>query len=118
MDNLPCDGRNYGRKNASLPGFWTGAARRATNDLPLVGAPSGRAVHRMCEPQGWHSYGNGATFVRQLSGSASELDMGLTEAMVRFAVRNGHARTVEDVLARRWRALSSTRGAHKAWLHA
>ena len=31
--------------------------------------------------------------------------MGLTEAMVRFAVRNEYARTVEDVLARRWRAL-------------
>ena len=77
----------------------------ATNDLPLVGAPSGRAVHRMCDPQGWHSYGSDAAFVRQLPGSASELDMGLTEAMVRFAVRNEYARTVEDVLARRWRAL-------------
>jgi glycerol-3-phosphate dehydrogenase len=31
--------------------------------------------------------------------------MNLTEAMVRFAVRNEYARTVEDVLARRWRAL-------------
>jgi glycerol-3-phosphate dehydrogenase len=31
--------------------------------------------------------------------------MGLTEAMVRHAVRSEHALTVEDVLARRWRAL-------------
>jgi glycerol-3-phosphate dehydrogenase len=31
--------------------------------------------------------------------------MGLTEAMVRHAARAEHAMTVEDVLARRWRAL-------------
>jgi len=31
--------------------------------------------------------------------------MGLTEAMVRYAVRHEWALTVEDVLARRWRAL-------------
>jgi glycerol-3-phosphate dehydrogenase len=31
--------------------------------------------------------------------------MGLTEGMVRYAVRHEHACTVEDVLARRWRAL-------------
>ncbi|AVO40800.1 glycerol-3-phosphate dehydrogenase/oxidase [Simplicispira suum] len=77
----------------------------ATNDLPLVGAPAGRVVHRMCDAPGWHSYGSDAAFVRQLPGVAAELDMGLTEAMVRFAVRNEYARTVEDVLARRWRAL-------------
>jgi glycerol-3-phosphate dehydrogenase len=31
--------------------------------------------------------------------------MGLSEAMVRYAVRSEYAHTVEDVLARRWRAL-------------
>ena len=31
--------------------------------------------------------------------------MGLTEAMVRFAARHEQAWTVEDMLARRWRAL-------------
>jgi glycerol-3-phosphate dehydrogenase len=31
--------------------------------------------------------------------------MGLTEAMVRFAARHEWALTVEDMLARRWRAL-------------
>ena len=34
-----------------------------------------------------------------------ELGMGLTEAMVRHAVRAEYACTVEDVLARRWRSL-------------
>ncbi|MCO5103278.1 MAG: glycerol-3-phosphate dehydrogenase/oxidase [Burkholderiaceae bacterium] len=77
----------------------------ATNHLPLVGAPSTPVVHRMCDAPGWHSYGSEEAFVRQLPGADAELDMGLTEAMVRFAVRNEYARTVEDVLARRWRAL-------------
>ncbi|RID98694.1 glycerol-3-phosphate dehydrogenase/oxidase [Simplicispira hankyongi] len=77
----------------------------ATNDFPLVGAETGYARHRLCEAPGWHSYGSEAAFIRQLPGAGVVLGMNLTEAMVRFAVRNEYARTVEDVLARRWRAL-------------
>ena len=43
--------------------------------------------------------------MQNLPGAQRELASGLTEAMVRFAVRNEHARTVEDVLARRSRCL-------------
>ncbi len=77
----------------------------ATNHLPLVGAEPGRAKHRMCDAPGLHSYGSDAAFVQALTGAEVELGMNLTEAMVRFAVRYEYARTVEDVLARRWRAL-------------
>ena len=40
-----------------------------------------------------------------LPGAHHGIGLGLTEAMVRFAVRHEYACTVEDVLARRWRAL-------------
>lgn len=76
-----------------------------TTHLPLVGTPSEPVRHRMCDAQGWHSYGAEAGFVRGLPGAGRDLGGGLTEAMVRFAVRHEYARTVEDVLARRWRML-------------
>ena len=76
-----------------------------TNHLPLVGAEPGHTKHQMCDAPGWHSYGSDADFVRSLAGASVEMGMNLTESMVRFAVRNEYARTVEDVLARRWRAL-------------
>ena len=40
-----------------------------------------------------------------MPGAERELGMGLTEGMVRFAARHEWAWTVEDMLARRWRAL-------------
>jgi glycerol-3-phosphate dehydrogenase len=57
------------------------------------------------EPQGLHSYGSEQGEVRELPGATRLLGGGLTEAMVRFAARREYARTVEDVLARRWRLL-------------
>lgn len=51
------------------------------------------------------SYGAEAASVRALPGATRLLGGGLTEAMVRFAVRHEYARTVEDVLARRIRLL-------------
>ena len=54
---------------------------------------------------GLHLYGADAPHVAMLPGSKSELAPGLTEAMVRFAAREEHARSVEDVLARRSRLL-------------
>lgn len=77
-----------------------------TVDLPLVGA-AGSAVPQasLAQPQGGHSYGGERLFVEGLPGAQRQLGGGLTEAMVRFAARYEYARTVEDVLARRWRLL-------------
>ena len=80
-----------------------------TVQLALVGAPAGPVPQRLCDAQGWHSYGTEAPAVRSLAGADNDLGgdvkTGLTEAMVRFAARYEYARTVEDVLARRWRTL-------------
>ena len=77
-----------------------------TTDLPLVGAQTGRNVdHPMYEPPGIKAYGDESDFIAQLPGAERALGGGLTEAMVRFAVRYEYARTVEDVLARRSRLL-------------
>ena len=70
----------------------------------LVGAPL-RATVPMHAPPGWHLYGAEADRVRALPGAEQRLGLGLCAAMVRFAVRCEYAHTVEDVLARRWRAL-------------
>ena len=77
-----------------------------TTDLRLIGGeglPARRP--RISEAQGLHSYGSEAGAVTALAGADNELGGGLTEAMVRFAAREEYARTVEDVLARRWRLL-------------
>ena len=54
---------------------------------------------------GIHLYGSERANVAACPGHERPLGMGLTEAMVRYAVRYEHAHTVEDVLARRWRTL-------------
>ncbi|MDD2925355.1 glycerol-3-phosphate dehydrogenase/oxidase [Rhodoferax sp.] len=77
-----------------------------TQALRLVGADEGQAAVRpIHEAPGWHSYGSEQNFIRALPGATQELCPGLTEAMVRFAVRHEYALTVEDVLARRSRLL-------------
>jgi len=77
-----------------------------TADLVLVGGDGPATSRRpLSEPQGLHSYGSEQDAVRALPGSDRLLGGGLTEAMVRFAARREYARTVEDVLARRWRLL-------------
>ena len=77
-----------------------------TANLVLIGG-AGPAIGRrpLSEPQGLHSYGSEQQEVRSLPGSERLLGGGLSEAMVRFAARREYARTVEDVLARRWRLL-------------
>jgi len=70
----------------------------------LVGAPVSATVPIHAAP-GWHLYGADAERVRALPGADQHLGLGLHAAMVRFAVRSEYALTVEDVLARRWRAL-------------
>jgi glycerol-3-phosphate dehydrogenase len=80
--------------------------RGVTANLTLLGG-NGPAGPRpaLSEPQGLHSYGSEAAAVLELEGTDRDLGGGLTEAMVRFAARAEYARTVEDVLARRWRLL-------------
>ena len=77
-----------------------------TAHLRLVGAgQDGAAQAPISLPPGLHSYGDEQAIVGDMPGAGSELAPGLTEAMVRFAVRHEYARCVEDVLARRSRLL-------------
>lgn len=72
----------------------------------LVGAPeAGQAVVPIHRPPGAHLYGSEWAQVQACPGADRFLGLGLSEAMVRHAVRSEYAATVEDVLARRWRAL-------------
>jgi len=77
-----------------------------TADFLLVGAPASSlpGVSLAAAP-GLHSYGTEAQWVQNLPGADREISPGLTEAMLRFAVRHEYACTVEDVLARRSRLL-------------
>ncbi len=75
-----------------------------TAQLRLLGAGANASVS-MSQPQGPHTYGNEWPQVLATEGAGDDLGGGLTAAMVRFAVRHEYARTVEDVLARRWRLL-------------
>ena len=79
-------------------------AAGVTASLALVGAPA-RADRPLSEAPGLHLYGTEAAAVQSLPGADRELAPGLSEAMVRFAVRREYARSVEDVLARRSRLL-------------
>jgi glycerol-3-phosphate dehydrogenase len=78
-----------------------------TTRLRLVGAdlPPDPAAISLAAPPGLHLYGSEAPAVQALPGASRMLGAGLTEAMVRFAVRREWARSVEDMLARRWRLL-------------
>jgi glycerol-3-phosphate dehydrogenase len=77
-----------------------------TANLLLIGAEGLTGDRpRISDPQGLHSYGNEEAAVASMPGGRHELGAGLTEGMVRFAARHEFARTVEDVLARRWRLL-------------
>jgi glycerol-3-phosphate dehydrogenase len=83
-------------------------AAGVTATLPLAGAPAAgalRSLHPLSEAPGLHLYGTDARRVQALPGADRALAPGLTEAMVRFAVRVEYARSVEDVLARRSRLL-------------
>ena len=75
----------------------------ATSHLKLVGAHN--SGHTISEAPGPHLYGSEAASLESLPGASRELGGGLTEAMVRFAARHEYARTVEDMLARRFRLL-------------
>jgi len=80
----------------------------ATAWLPLIGAPK-KSGESLTQSPGEHLYGTEVQALHALPGADRwlwrESDGGLSEAMVRFAVREEMARTVEDVLARRCRLL-------------
>jgi glycerol-3-phosphate dehydrogenase len=76
-----------------------------TESHVLVGAGGHGPRPALYQAPGLHLYGDEASVVTALPGADRELGLGLTEAMVRFAAQSEHAHTVEDVLARRWRAL-------------
>lgn len=82
-------------RNAGAPPCATlkGATRPSSSPVSLTA------------PQGMHLYGDEQALVAALPGADIWLLPGLSEAMVRFAVRCEFARMVEDVLARRSRAL-------------
>ena len=72
----------------------------------LYGAPeAGQASVPISGAPGPHLYGSAWPEVCACPGQTHELGMGLSAAMVRHAVRHEYACSVEDVLARRWRAL-------------
>ena len=70
-----------------------GATSATTSSTPVYNDP------------GLHLFGTEGMAVQACPGARHDLGMGLTEAMVRYAVRHEYAETVEDVLARRWRSL-------------
>lgn len=74
----------------------------------LVGACAGPHVSRGVQggpAATQYLYGAELPWLERLPGASLELCPGLTEAMVRFAVKYEYALTVEDVLARRSRLL-------------
>jgi glycerol-3-phosphate dehydrogenase len=92
------------RRYNDLPAASQGPGKTAHHTL--VGAPAaGQQVQPISQSPGLHLWGTEAPQVLALPGAQHDLGMGLTEAMVRFAARHEWALTVEDMLARRWRAL-------------
>lgn len=80
-------------------------APTVTKTLPLVGTPTDGKKRQLHAYADLSSYGSEAVWVHNLPGNDVEILPGLTEAMVRFAIRYEYARTVEDILARRSRWL-------------
>ncbi|MEI6617747.1 MAG: glycerol-3-phosphate dehydrogenase/oxidase [Betaproteobacteria bacterium] len=77
-----------------------------TQDARLLGAQKAQSgVTSLSAPEGMHSYGDEKAAVAAMPGAQRWISPGLSEAMVRFAVRYEYALTVEDVLARRSRLL-------------
>ena len=68
---------------------------------PTVGAPA----TSLQDAPGLHLLGSMADAVATLPGHDVSLGLGLTESLVRYCARHEWAVTVEDMLARRWRAL-------------
>ena len=65
----------------------------------------GAQPHSLTDSPGLHLYGGLSAEVEKYDGASDDIGLGMTAAMVRYAVHQEFAMTVEDVLARRWRAL-------------
>lgn len=76
----------------------------ATDSMRLHGAPKSQSIS-ITQAPGEHLFGTDIDRIRVIEGFDQELGMGLNEAMVRFSAREEFTVTVEDMLARRWRAL-------------
>lgn len=77
-----------------------------TESHRLAGAPAaGVAPVSLQDAPGLHLLGTAAAVVASLPGHDAPLGLGLTESLVRYCARHEWAITVEDMLARRWRAL-------------
>lgn len=101
--SIAADVLQHMERQADLP---PASAPANTDQHRLVGAPAaGTAMPSVSDAPGLHLWGAEAEAVQQLPGTQNHLGMGLTEAMVRFAARHEWTLTVEDMLARRWRAL-------------
>jgi glycerol-3-phosphate dehydrogenase len=81
-------------------------ASAGTEQHRLLGAPAaGAPAWPIYREPGMHLYGTEQAAVAACPGHGRVLGMGLTESMVRYAVRHEHAQSIEDMLARRWRVL-------------
>lgn len=76
----------------------------ATASMRLHGAPLQQSIS-ITHPPGEHLFGTDIERIRTIDGFDTPLGLGLNEAMVRFSAREEFTVTVEDMLARRWRAL-------------
>ena len=85
--------------------FWAADTGVTTHIKLSSGDLAGAAAESITHAPGLHSYNSEQSFVLDMLGADKELAPGLTEAMVRFAVRQEYARNVEDMLARRSRPL-------------
>jgi glycerol-3-phosphate dehydrogenase len=87
--------------------YWPEIKKCITDHTPLIGAPDSleKVAHPLSAPAGVQNYGQEIDSVQALPGNDVWVVPGFSEAMVRFAVRNEYARSVEDVLARRSRLL-------------
>ncbi len=94
------------------------AALVQAGDLPAPAVAADTRAHRLWgapradvagvslrQPPGQHLLGAAAAELAALPGQDAPLGLGLTEALVRYCARHEWAVTVEDMLARRWRAL-------------
>jgi len=107
VDDVPRDAEDV-LERCFAAGLLEARPGSATAYLPLVGAPK-HSGESLAQPPGEHLYGCEINALRATPGAERWLwrdgGGGLSEAMVRFAVRFEMARTVEDVLARRSRLL-------------
>ncbi|GAA5091764.1 glycerol-3-phosphate dehydrogenase/oxidase [Paenalcaligenes hermetiae] len=103
-------------KHCTQQGVLGHLAPSTTKSLVLVGAPVDRQNRSLQSQPDARVYGSEAAWVQSLDGADQEILPGLSQAMVRFAVRYEYARTVEDVLARRsrWLFLDARQSAQAA----